>query len=236
MRNAIVCLTRGYQNIEQYEMLIKRNNALYSFFGEKYDYLIYHEGNINHLHQMQIRGQSDPKLIFKNISDVWTGGYEGMCRFMSLDIFIQSKEYDYIMRVDEDCELIELSGDPFESVSENVYLKSLYWGESHSETNATLPQKIESLTGAKREDFYNNKFPYTNVGISKVDFFLSEPVFSVLKEIATCKEQRINRWGDLPVHGALLNIFAKDKVGQIEGIKYNHLSHGFIVNEKGVVK
>lgn len=236
MRNAITCLTRGYNELDKYDTLLKRNDALYQFFSDKYEYVIFHEGNIPEAHQKHIQDNSKQKLTFENVADVWSGGYEGMCRFQSLDVFEKCRRFDYIFRVDEDCFITELTGDPFDNIGDNVYLKSLYWGESHSETNATLPQSIEKLTGAKREDFYNNKFPYTNVGIAKVDFFLSEPMYSVLKAIAYSPEQRANRWGDLPVHGALLNIFAEGRVGQIEGIKYFHLSHGFNVNQKGVVK
>lgn len=229
MRNAVVCLTRGYDVLEKYETLIMRNNAVHYFLGDKYDYVIYHEGNINREHQHYIQNRSNQKLIFFDISDVWTGGYEGMCRFYAFDIFMKSSQYDYILRVDEDCLIIKLDKDPFENIDGCVYAYSTYWGESHSETNATLPIFINSITGAEPLDFYNNKFPYTNIGLSDVRFFISEPFFTILKKISTCNEQKINRWGDLPIHGSLLNIFAKGKVKKIEGLEYHHISHNTFI-------
>lgn len=237
MNNAIIALTRGYVSRNRYDTLLKRNECIYKVFGAKYPVILFHEGNINEMHQNYIKMQTPAlNIIFTDISSVWKGGYEGMCRFNSLDVFEFCKEYDYVLRIDEDCHIEQLNGDPFESVGDNVYLKSLYWGESHSETNATLPQAIEKLTGVSREEFYNNKFPYTNIGLSKVSFWLSEPVKSVLTEISTCKEQRDNRWGDLPIHGSLLNIYAKGMVGTIQGLVYNHLSHGFKLNSEGLIK
>ena len=46
-----------------------------------------------------------------------------------------------------------------------------------------------------------------------------------LKLIAENPLQRKYRFGDLPAIGALLNIYAKDKVGTLAGLSYYHASH-----------
>ncbi len=233
MKNAITCLTRGYADLNKYDTLIQRNYAIQKFFGNKYPLLIFHEGNITAPAQERIKSKTpELEINFIDISDIWSGGYEGMCRFNAYQVWEVCKEYDNILRIDEDCHLIKMDTDPFKMMGGDVYLKSVYWAESHSETNATLPGKIESLTGESRDKFYNGQFPYTNVSLSSVSFWRQPHITEILKEIATCEEQRKNRWGDLPVLGSLLNIFAVDKVATLEGLSYKHISHGVVVHSK----
>lgn len=231
--NAIVCLTRGYQDINKYDTLITRNGLIKTFFGDKYPVLIFHEGNISKHQQQGISKRSHMELKFIDISSVWTGGYEGMCRFYAYDIWEQCKDYDYILRIDEDCHLKMVSQDPFENIEDNVYLKSCFFAESHTETNATLPEAIEKLTGASRERFYNDRFVYTNVGLSSVKFWRTGYVAEVLYMLATSPAQRINRWGDLPLLGSLLNIYAPDQIGTLTGMSYSHLSHDNVIECTG---
>lgn len=237
MKNAIVCLTRGYHNLRQYSNLIERNKAIKEFINKdnQYPLVIFHEGNIPEDHQDYITHFSEGQtIIFKDISEVWVGGYESMCRFQTIHIWEYCKEYDYIMRIDEDCIITQCITDPFSLVGDNVYLRSVYFAESHSETNATLPQRIEELTGVNRLEFYNDKFVYTNVGLGSVKFWLQPEMYRLIKEIGMCKEQLENRWGDLPVLGSLLNIYAKGKVGSLLGLKYRHYSHNNEIDCNGI--
>lgn len=229
MKNAIVVLTRGYRNPDQYETLIQRNIKIKEFFGDKYPVILFHEGNIKDRHQRDIFKRSGMNIQFRDISSVWTGGYEGMCRFYAYDIWELCKDYDYILRIDEDCMLQQVERDPFAHIGNNVYLKSCFFAESHSETNATLPLAIEGLTGAKANSFYNDKFVYTNVGLSSVEFWRTGEVAEVLKTLATSSSQRIYRWGDLPLLGSLLNIYAPNRIGTLTGVTYSHLSHGNVI-------
>lgn len=222
----ITALTRGYKKIDGYATLIERNKALDRFFNGKYPLILFHEGNIPGRHQRYIANQTPNQSVqFLDISDRWQGGYEGMCRFQMWDVWDICQHYEMIFRVDEDCVISEMPTDPFEMMGDNVYLKSCYWGESHSETNASLPQEIETLTGAKRANFYNNKFVYSNVSLAKPSFWLTGMPSLILKSLASHPGQRKNRWGDLPVLGSLLNIYAQGKVGTLTGLKYKHISH-----------
>jgi len=235
MDKAIVALTRGYLNVVDYGSLIRRNQRIDQFFGNRYPVVLFHEGNITtfHKHYIQQKTPSLP-LTFVDISKVWVrqfdgrpSGYESMCRFQMYWLWHYCAQYDYIMRIDEDCWIDSMESDPFDQIGDNVYLKTCYFAESHSETNATLPQVIESMTGAKREDFYNDKFVYTNVSVSSVKFWLD--MDELLGGLALSDEQLRNRWGDLPVLGSLLNIYAKDKVGTTTGLTYYHHSHNLTI-------
>jgi hypothetical protein len=234
--NAIVCLTRGYYNLAQYDSLIERNKAIRLHINKdnQYPLIIFHEGNISEEHQDYITHFAEgQRLIFKDISEVWAGGYEGMCRFQTYDIWNYCKDYDNIMRIDEDCIIQSCGDNPFD-MKGNVYLRSIYFAESHSETNATLPLFIHNLTGENITSFYNDKFVYTNVGIGNVQFWLEPKMNLLIKSIAYSDLQLYNRWGDLPVLGSLLNIYAQDKVGHIEGLSYKHLSHDNYITSNGI--
>jgi len=76
--NAIVCLTRGYHNLAQYDSLIERNKAIRLHINKnnQYPLIIFHEGNISEEHQDYITHFAEgQRLIFKDISEVWAGGY-----------------------------------------------------------------------------------------------------------------------------------------------------------------
>lgn len=233
MNNAIVCLTRGYVREDFYHTLIERNRAIKEFINKENQYplVIFHEGNIPQQHQDYIVKHSEGQDIrFVDISPVWVGGYESMCRFQAYHLWNYSKEFDYIMRIDEDCIITKCETDPFSMIGENVYLKSVYFDESHSETNATLPPFIESLTGASSADFYNRKFVYTNVSVSSTAFWLEPSMNELLAKISLCDDQLKNRWGDLPILGSLLNMYAKGKVGTLTGLSYYHGTHDMTIN------
>ena len=67
MKCAVIGLVKGYNNMNRYNELIKRNNKLYENFIKKfnYDVIIVHEGNINKKHQEYIQSK---KLSKNNIS------------------------------------------------------------------------------------------------------------------------------------------------------------------------
>jgi hypothetical protein len=130
---AITVLTRGYQNLSQYNSLIKRNILIYENVINKshfdFDMIIFHEGNIPESHQLYISENSKQTLIFRNIkehgnkkafddnkniinndlcppnflSSNFSLGYKHMCHFWSIDFLEYLKDYKFIIRIDEDC-------------------------------------------------------------------------------------------------------------------------------------
>lgn len=233
---AIICLTRGYQDVRGYKSLILRNVAIYNNLNHDkgYPLVIFHEGNINKPQQQYIIDRSlGQNITFVDISDTWSGGYEGMCKFFIYDVwfYCQKMGIEYMLRIDEDCVLQKIVYSPFDQLINRpnlVYLTSVFWAESHSETNATLPAFIKEITGVDNLDFYNDKYPYTNVSLASVSFMIQLKHY--LNHVVKTPLQRQNRWGDLPVLGSLLNIFAKDKVGTMSGLSYYHASHNMSIN------
>lgn len=131
-KNAIVTLTRGYSSLEEYEMLIQRNNSISETVSKssdvQFDNIIFHEGNIPLDHQEYIQSKTNLPLIFfdvkttgnqsafdnsknqKNmklcppteLSERFTVGYKHMCHFWAIDLFDYLTQYQYIVRIDED--------------------------------------------------------------------------------------------------------------------------------------
>src|SRR5688572_10524135 len=132
----ITALTRGYKDAAGYDRLIDRNIAIDKFLG-KYPLVLFHEGDITGRQQRYIQERTpNLSISFLDIADRWEGGYEGMCKFHMWDMWEVCQHYEMVLRIDEDCVITEMVEDPFEMMGDNVYLKSCYWAESHSETNA----------------------------------------------------------------------------------------------------
>lgn len=231
MKKAITVLTRGYSDLKKYDDLINRNIAIQQHINQDcaIPLIIFHEGNITPAQQEHIKYFANGQTLrFIDIADIWAGGYEGMCKFNIYQIFELTQDFDVVMRIDEDCIITKSEVNPFDQIGDAVFLNSVYWAESHSETNATLPHYIQGFLGLYDMSFYNDKFPYTNVCLFRPSYFMSEPVYSLIKHLGDSPLQRANRWGDLPVLGSVLNIF-QPKVNQLNGFEYYHKSHDVIV-------
>lgn len=230
---AIVCLSKGYSSLNEYDELISRNISILKYIGKEYSIIIFNEGNIPFEHKEYIL-KSTPELSieFIDISKDWIlkYPYSSMCRFFSYHVWNYCKEYEYVMRIDTDCEIIEANNIFSNLEKQNVYYKTITWPweESHEMTNQTLPNFIESITGSSKNSFYHT-FPYTNVYLSKVSFWLDKEINDLLKKVCLSEDQLIYRWGDLPILGSFLNIFSNNKVGTLS-LKYKHKSHKCIVD------
>ena len=238
----IVCLTRGYADYRKYASLILRNQSIYEAINSKrkevglteLPLVIFHEGNIDEAAQKHIlRNEKNANVIFADVApafllnDQYGGdiGYHLMCRFYAYWIWEYCRNFDLIIRIDED---VYLRRFPYaiKALPDNlVAMKSTGVRESHERTNSTLPQAIETLTGINSMLFYRDNFPYTNVFISSVPFWRSSPLNSLLEQLSVSENQIVNRWSDLPILVFLLNIYAPTQVGTIPDLDYFHLSH-----------
>ena len=95
---------------------------------------MFHEGNISKFDQNFINSQSRDEIKFVDVSQYFqnidiqlkednkfTLGYRQMCRFNMYHIWEEVKEYDYILRVDEDVEITKFDPYVFEYMeSKNI--------------------------------------------------------------------------------------------------------------------
>jgi len=98
-----------------------------------------------------------------------------------------------------------------------------------------LPFYLKSLFHLENINFYNHKFPYTNLYITDVSIFQREEIIDSLSAIGDNDDQFIYRWGDLPVLGSILNIF-DIQIKKLKKTQYFHESHNVIVGKKSIFK
>lgn len=171
-KNAIVVLTRGYNNNEQYQHLIIRNikisENIINKVDEKFDILIFHEGNINTNHQKFISSYTpELNLTFINVkennkknafddslnkvnlklcpptveSKMFPLGYKHMCHFWSIDFLNFLQDYKYVIRIDEDCFVENFDVEVLQKMNKDeVYFISPYF-QGHDEWFVTVGMK-----------------------------------------------------------------------------------------------
>jgi len=252
-RAAIVCLTRGYRSFSGYTPLIQRNRSVFEVINQyrrrQYPLIIWHEGNIPLEHQRYIAAfERNADVRFLDVSRVfrlprtlkecdlmegWSVGYRLMCRFHSYYVWKYSRQFAYVMRLDEDCILNSSLGDPIELLSEvdGDFAAVDFVSESHRLTNRTLGRFVEqfaaSLYPGAGPNPYNQVFPYTNFYVTRTDFWRRPEVQQFLDAVRRERDSIRFRWGDLPVLGVALNMFAApEKVYRLSQVGYTHRSHG----------
>lgn len=256
-KNAIVVLTKGYEHNSDYDMLINRNRSIYNKYyihlnKDKYDIVIFHEGNITLPQQEYIQNQT-PKLpiIFKEVklylneesnnecpstglSNRFSLGYKGMCHFWSIDFLKYLKDYEYIFRIDEDCIIDNIKDINFidKYKEKNIYFSStLFQGKDHPDVVIGLENLFEIYIKNNNiipfKSMNSIKCPYTNVMIVNIPYFNSHnDVINILKIIDDSNCIFSNRWGDLPIWGYILSVLIDEKYYKEEkDVSYIHGSH-----------
>lgn len=263
-RIAIACLTRGYDDLEKYRVLGLRNTKLYEIFYSRlpetargdYDVLIFHEGNIDEDAQKHIQGIT-PQLpiqfrairFYQNmiinydlcppniVSDGFGMGYKNMCYFWTVDFLRYMSAYEFVIRIDEDCFLLEMDTGLVDRYRQDGiwYASPHFVGADEDYVTVGMGRLFESFMKArgivpKRTDGLHS--PYTNVMIIDVSQMRKElVVLAALAAVEKCGCIFSNRWGDLPIWGYILTMLV-DKKRYIEdkGLRYYHASHNAKIN------
>jgi hypothetical protein len=265
---AISVLTKGYDNNNQYNTLITRNNLIYDNIITKstlqFDMVIFHEGNITAEQQEYISKNSKATLLFRDVkqcaskaafddskniynmelcppnelSERFPVGYKHMCHFWSIDVFEYLSEYQYTIRIDEDCYVDRVDPAVFESVIEQeikfavplictvlddpnviVGLEQLL-NKFAKDNNITLPVAYADI-----------KAPNTNFMMLDLDFFRQHEITQkFLLEVENSHGIYSNRWGDAPIWGIILYALASVDFYELSDTGYLHGSHNHYVN------
>jgi len=259
---AIVILTRGYSSNDKYNDLIKRNNYIYKNYycylknKEKYDIIIFNEGNITDDQQVYIQNKTPYlPLIFKTVefinnnntndicppnivSQEFSLGYKNMCYFWSINFYKYVEEYEYIIRIDEDCYINKI--DPniiLTYIDNNIKFSSAEYIEEDT-TYVTVGMEnlfmnyIKANQIVQYDSIENVRYPYTNVMVINVPYFRkNQNIQNMLNLIKESNCIFSNRWGDLPIWGYILYLLV-DKQYYIcdRNISYYHGSHNYPVN------
>ena len=266
---AIVALTRGYENQEKYQDLIARNQSISKHCSSEFANILFHEGNISLPHQRYIQSFTPemtikfinikneyPRTAFndcKNLinkrlcpptkrSQKFRLGYKHMCHFWFIDFLDYTTDYQYLIRLDEDCILHEFDNKIFELMKQNnqVFISPYFREFAPPDVTVGMTELLEKfaiknnikLKNELEENHKNVKCPYTNCMVIDCEYFRNNNIFRKFqRQVDDSSCIYSNRWGDLPLWGVFLWYF-EDAVRyeEMRTIGYLHGSHNKIIN------
>ena len=265
---ALAVLTKGYTDLQSYDVLINRNNLIHQNLltktDVKYDMIIFHEGNILPDHIEYIQSHSKSTLIFKNVkecgnklafdnsrnqfnmtlcpptklSNQFPVGYKHMCHFWCIGLFDYLSDYDYVLRIDEDCFVDRI--DP--SVFEEAMNEEVSFAVPLICSVLDAPEVIVGLDKLLLE-FLNTRgfkmpMPYSEIKAPNTNFMLvnlkyfrnHQLVQDFLQEVDNSHGIYSNRWGDAPIWGIIIYILSGEDFFELSDTGYLHGSHNHYVN------
>jgi len=247
--NAVVVLTRGYKNINNYYQLINRNKHIEKYYiNNNISFLVFHEGNIPINHQEYIYKQTPKlKLDFIDVSDNFKKkdlpyykptesfriGYRNMCSFWFVGFWKYLQKYNKILRIDEDCNLLSNYNTIFTLLNNHV---SVFGKWSKDDEFVTHGLNDFTLQFFKKYNInIDKKFPggpYTNVIGFNLDYLRKNTLlFQYINVINKSNNIYIYRWGDLPLWGEVLHyMYPKNTYLNYNKLSYYHGSHKLLVN------
>jgi len=256
MKKCIALLTRGYNDRTKYGSLIQRNIHIDNNLVDKtIDILIFHEGNINQEDQVYIKNNTpELNIIFIDISNIafnsdkqsipfeeaheFSLSYRHMCSFWFIHFFDVVKEYDKLLRIDEDCLIHSNIDKIFLTLDDYVFTCGIKSGDEEFVTKGLNEFSLNFLNNHKDEYYFKQKDtkipngPYTNLFGLNLENTQNNTIFQLYKkEIDDSNMIYKRRWGDLPLWGEVIYyIFGEDTLKVDNTIKYYHGSHNFNVN------
>ena len=255
MVNCIAGLTKGYNNIENYSQLIKRNIHIdNNLIDKSVNILIFHEGNITDEQQIYIKEQTpNIKIIFVNISNIsfhnskkdilfeeaheFNLGYRHMCSFWFINFFDAVKEYDKLLRIDEDCFIDSNIDRIFLELDQYIFISGIIAYDFDFVTKGLNNFTLDFMNKHKDFNFKTNlpqkpNGPYTNLfGMSLSKIWNNDIFHKYKNEVDISNMIYKRRWGDLPLWGEAITYIFDIKSLKIDNtIKYFHGSHNKYVN------
>lgn len=247
---AIAVLTRGYNNIHQYNMLIQRNLYISKYLNniKQTDILIFHEGNINEVHQNYIKSKTpNLNIIFicilefafdkskRNIkfyepTKMFTLNYRHMCSFWFVDFWKYVEKYEKIIRIDEDCNIFFNLDIVFYLLNYKAAIFGNWVMDEDKVTyglNNFMMMFLKNNNLVQRMKQRKPSGPYTNViGFNMNILRQNKLLNDYVNEIKASNNIYIYRWGDLSLWGeALSYFFPPNFYLKLNKIKYYHGSH-----------
>lgn len=188
-----------------------------------------------------LAGNLDLSLLCPStpLSEAFSIGYKNMCFFWSVRFYEYLKEYGNVIRIDEDCVIHRIPLDIFDRYNERIVYGSPTYQKGDSPEVVVGMHEFFRIQIAKNtvqvslpERTSDLRCPYTNVFIMYMPHFVNSPVIqNVVNDLRECGCVFRNRWGDLPIHGYILNCFVPLEMWiEEKEIAYYHGSHKTEVN------
>lgn len=242
-RIAIAALIRGYSNLSRYDMLVNRNKHIRDNFipklkGHVCDVILFHEGNISNDQQKYIIEQSDGmNLQFIDVGNFrkqFSDGYWFMCRFWSLEILSYLSDYNFVVRIDDDCDIIHINQEELNYIVDNdVNYSTAAMISMGMEFPHTKEWHKEFLSNYCEANGIEMKKAYDDVGTTYPNFMITNIPYYInnvavqrfLKTITENNTIENIRIGDSVVWGMVLDVIDNKGYYVIKDMQYNHHSH-----------
>lgn len=243
------------RNANIYDKIISKDNF------NTFKMIIFHEGNItdNQINYIRSKLPQIENLDFKNIKHIYpfnafddtkniinnelcpptnlsnqfSLGYRHMCHFWSIDFLEYLKDYDYIIRIDEDCIIHNYDIDVLNHMHNNniYYISPFFQGKDNPDVTIGLEKMSIDFCKTNNLHFDTNlndiKCPYTNLCIINIPFFYNNNIVrKFLNYVDVNHGIYSNRWGDLPIWGLILYLFVNpENYSNYNKISYIHDVH-----------
>jgi hypothetical protein len=200
--------------------------------------ILFHEGNISEEHQKYINEKSDGVNIqYIDLSDIrknFSDGYWFMCRFWALDFLKYLSDYDFVIRIDDDCDMIDVNQDELSYIIDNdINYSTGAMISSFMELNFRREWHKQFLNDycvknniQRSKSFDEIMITYPNFMIINVPYYNnSNMVQNFLNEIINGNWTERIQMGDANIWGMIIDYL--DNIGyyNIKNIRYYHHSH-----------
>jgi hypothetical protein len=250
-KKAIITLMRGnpgdYRRWQD-NTIVLRNKSVDINLKNKCDFIIFHEGNLTKEHQSYVvqRSLISSPIKFVEVPDyktldiefrkrlidrgVYESGYASMCKFWFTTFIEHLSEYDYVIRIDDDC-IVDTNVDQvFDELVDRYIVAPQMSEESHrigliEFINEFLQNNNIELDDANFGESF--KGPYTNYCGFNLDKIRNNPIImDYIKQVKDSEYIYTKNWQDVSLWGSVMRCFLnEDDYKELKGVSYFHLSH-----------
>lgn len=239
----------NYTNWEN-TLVIVRNQSIAKNFKGICDLIFFHEGDISEEYKEKIRYRSCVNFNYKfievpdfkitdseiqnlkpqilDIGNVRTG-YSSMCKFWSYRFLNYLEDYDYVIRLDDDCIVLN-DIQPVIDELETKYLSFPTLG--NEDFRYGLESFIKAYFDKPILDIEKVSVPYTNFcGFNLKKIRANKSIRNFFKEVENNEFIHKYAWNDTLIWGILMKyMIGEENWSEHKQIKYIHLSHLTYVN------
>lgn len=234
----------------EHTLVIVRNQSIAKNFRGFCDLILFHEGDISEEYKDKIRYRSAINLNIKfievpdfkitdseiqklkpqilDIGNVRTG-YSSMCKFWSYRFLNYLIEYDYVIRIDDDCIVLN----DIQPVIDDLETKYLSFPNAGNEDfRHGLENFIKSHFDKSSVDVEKILVPYTNFcGFNLNKIRKNKNIIDFFNEVENNQFIHKYAWNDTIIWGIVMKyIIGEENWSEHKKIKYIHLSHLNYVN------
>jgi len=229
-------------------LVIIRNKSIIKNFKGKCDLIFFHEGNLHEEYMAKIKSsvnfnikfievpnfrlsESELSILKPDILDMGNvrTGYSSMCKFWAYLFIDYLSEYDYVIRLDDDCIVLNNMDKLIENL-EKSYLCFPALGQE--DLRHGLEDFMKMYFDKPVIEETRIDLPYTNFcGFNLNKIRRDKRILNFFREIENNQFIHKYAWTDTLLWGIIMKyLLKKEDWEEMKEIKYIHLSHLMYVN------